>query len=304
VYKHPNLRVAYVAQHAFHHLEEHLNKTPSEYIRWRYEMGEDRELSSKVSRQLTDEDLKNLDTPFLIDGKKQKLENLVGRRKIKRSEEYEIKWQGKPWEENSWLSRDKLEQHGLHKLLQKYDDREAARAGLYHRPLTIVNVQKHLQDIGLEPEFTTHSRIVGLSGGQKVKVVIGAAMWDNPHVLVLDEPTNYLDRDSLGALAQAIRDFKGGVVMISHHSQFTDALCNETWKMDNGHLTVYKGTEIVAEKIEMKEETTTLDSFNNTVKVKSTRTLSRKEQKDRQRRRQLKIKNGEPLSSDDEDDDM
>lgn len=47
----------------------------------------------------------------------------------------------------------------------------------------------------------THSLMKGLSGGQKVKVVLGAAMWNNPHILVMDEPTNFLDRDSLGALA-------------------------------------------------------------------------------------------------------
>lgn len=51
-----------------------------------------------------------------------------------------------------------------------------------------------------------------------MKVVLAAAMWNCPHLLVLDEPTNYLDRDSLGALADAIKVFEGGVVMISHNS--------------------------------------------------------------------------------------
>jgi len=51
VWKHPNLRVAYVAQHAFHHVEQHLDKTPNEYIRWRFQYGEDRELLAKASRQ-------------------------------------------------------------------------------------------------------------------------------------------------------------------------------------------------------------------------------------------------------------
>ena len=52
VWKHPNLRIAYVAQHAFHHIEQHLEKTPNEYIRWRYAIGEDRENLSKVTRQV------------------------------------------------------------------------------------------------------------------------------------------------------------------------------------------------------------------------------------------------------------
>ena len=43
-------------------------------------------------------------------------------------------------------------------------------------------------------------------------------MWNNPHMLVLDEPTNYLDRESLGALAAGIADYGGAVVMISHNS--------------------------------------------------------------------------------------
>lgn len=52
VWKHPNLRVAYVAQHAFHHIENHLDMTPNQYIQWRYATGEDRESLDKVSRKV------------------------------------------------------------------------------------------------------------------------------------------------------------------------------------------------------------------------------------------------------------
>ena len=54
-WKHPNLRIAYVAQHAFHHLEQHLEDTPSEYIQWRFATGEDRENLDLANRQLTAE---------------------------------------------------------------------------------------------------------------------------------------------------------------------------------------------------------------------------------------------------------
>merc|ERR1711957_983812 len=64
---------------------------------------------------------------------------------------------------------------------------------------------------------------MGLSGGQKVKVVLAAAMWMEPHVLILDEPTNFLDRDSLGALATAIKSYLGGVIIISHQREWMDA---------------------------------------------------------------------------------
>lgn len=305
VWKHPNLRVAYVAQHAFHHVEQHMDKTPNEYIRWRFQNGEDRELAAKITRQLTPEEMKRLEVPIVIEGEKRKIETIMGRRNAKRGFEYEIKWIGKPWDDNTWMHRDKLEDMGLEKFLKIFDDKEAAREGLYARPLTSVNVQKHLQELGLDPEFSTHSRIRGLSGGQKVKVVLGAAMWDNPHIVVLDEPTNYLDRDSLGALAQAIKEYGGGVIMVSHHTEFTKELCTETWLLENGQCYI-NGSSTPAgapiEKIEMKEQTENIDAFGNITKVKSTRTLSRKEQKAKERRKALKIKNGEPLSSDEEDD--
>lgn len=106
---------------------------------------------------------------------------------------------------------------GFTKMVNEIDAKEAARLGLQTRPLTTAVIQKHLEDVGIEPEFGTHSRMRGLSGGQKVKVVLAAAMWNNPHILVLDEPTNYLDRESLGALAGAIRGYGGGCLMISHN---------------------------------------------------------------------------------------
>ena len=69
-------------------------------------------------------------------------------------------------------------------------------------------MQNHLTDFGLEPSYGSHTRIGGLSGGQKAKLVFAAALWTKPHVLVLDEPTNYLDRETLGALRTALLDFK------------------------------------------------------------------------------------------------
>jgi elongation factor 3 len=65
-------------------------------------------------------------------------------------------------------------------------------------------------------------------------------MWNNPHLLVLDEPTNFLDRDSLGGLAVAIRDYKGGVIMISHNEEFVGALCPEQWHVADGRV-AHKG---------------------------------------------------------------
>jgi elongation factor 3 len=68
VWKHPNARVAYVAQHAFHHIEQHLEKTPNEYIRWRYGSGDDKEALKKDSMQLTPEEEELTKKPIAMDG--------------------------------------------------------------------------------------------------------------------------------------------------------------------------------------------------------------------------------------------
>ena len=125
-------------------------------------------------------------------------------------------------------------------MIQEFDDHEASREGLGFRQLEPKVISKHFEDIGLDPEIANHNEISGLSGGQKVKVVLAGAMWNNPHLLVLDEPTNYLDRDSLGGLAVAIREYKGGVVMISHNEEFVGALCPEQWHVADGRVS-HKG---------------------------------------------------------------
>ncbi|KAF9962735.1 translational elongation factor EF-1 alpha [Modicella reniformis] len=307
VVKHPNLRVAYVAQHAFHHVEKHLTKTPNEYIRWRYQFGEDRELAAKATRQISPEEEAQMKKviQWEINDKIEKvqIDDLNGRRKAKRSFEYEVQWIGRTYEDNAWISREKLEEWGFIKLVQSFDDREAARAGAWTRSLTAVEVEKHLSDVGLSVEFATHSHIKGLSGGQKVKVVLAAAMWLNPHVLVLDEPTNYLDRDSLGALTEALREFGGGVVIISHHRDFTEAICSETWSINAGELTVTGNnyTQRAESKIVLKEAETKVDAFGNVEKVKSTRKLTRKEIKDKQKLRAAAKKRGEEVSDSEND---
>jgi elongation factor 3 len=306
VWKHPNLRIAYVAQHAFHHLEQHLDKTPNEYIQWRYAIGEDREALQKETRQVSEEEQKKMEEArMVIDGAKRAVEKLLGRRKLKKGYEYEVQWVGLPMDQTTWLTRDQLEEMGFTKLVNEMDQKEAAAAGLLAKPLTAANVQKHLENVGLESEFATHSQIRGLSGGQKVKVVIGAAMWMNPHLLVLDEPTNYLDRDSLGALAGAIKEYGGGVLMISHNKEFTDALCPETWVVGGGRVDI-KGDPAWAnapkEKVEFKVQEEMIDAFGNVVKIKAPKKkLSNKEKKARDKMRKARKERGEEVSDSDED---
>ncbi|KAI8846170.1 mRNA export factor elf1 [Chytridium lagenaria] len=305
VWKHPNLRVGYVAQHAFHHLEQHLDLTPKAYIQWRYANGDDREVHEKVTRVLTEEDKAQMDKAILIQGEMRKIEYIIGRQKLKKSFQYEIKWLGKLHKHNTWIPREQLYDQGFTKIVQEFDDYEAAREGLGYRELTPAAIRKHFEDVGLDPDIAEFNNIGGLSGGQKVKVVIAAAMWQNPHMLVLDEPTNFLDRDSLGGLAVAIRDWGGGVVMISHNDEFVSALCPELWHMEGGKL-VQKGKRSVAlDNFEdLAAETKKIESkvVSKPRKKKLTRNQL-KEREVRRRERHLKwlIEGGEKPKDSDSD---
>jgi elongation factor 3 len=319
VWKHPNARIAYVAQHAFHHIENHLNKTPNEYIRWRYaNNGEDKESLVKVTMQFTDEEVKLQKTPFEIQftdeetGKVSKVKKvvseLVGGRKTNKSKdyEYEVKYAGSTVDSGEYLSSKILKKMGWEKAMKAVDMKIAQRAGLYVRPLSTKNVEQHLEDCGLAREFGTHYRMSALSGGQKVKVVLAAAMWNQPHILILDEPTNYLDRESLGALAGAIEVFDGGVVMITHNNEFCSKLCPETWVMDAGHLETKGDADWMLKqdtKIEEQQQITEVtDAAGNVTQLKGPKKkLSKKEEKALVKKIKAKLKNGEALDSDEEE---
>jgi len=314
VWKHPNARVAYVAQHAFHHIEQHLNKTPNEYIRWRYANGEDKESLVKVSMQLTEEEQRLQKEPFEVlwkdeDGKPQKANKvvveLVGMRRENKQKEYEYEVK---YRDNSegYLSIKTLQRRGWEKAAKAIDARIAQRSGLYIRTLSSANVEKHLDDCGLAPEFATHYRMSALSGGQKVKVVMAAAMWNQPHILILDEPTNYLDRESLGALANAISDFAGGVVIISHNNEFVSTLCPEEWVMDAGHLTTRGEVGWMNRQDDKISDapvlTEMVDALGNTSEVKlQKKALTKRDEKAAIKALKKKISAGEELDEDEEE---
>ena len=160
------------------------------------------------------------------------------------------------------ISRETLNELGFFKMVQEFDDHESSREGLGFRVLEPKVISKHFEDVGLDPEIANHNEIGGLSGGQKVKVVLAGAMWNNPHLLVLDEPTNFLDRDSLGGLAVAIRDYKGGVVMISHNEEFVGALCPEQLHVADGRIVSRTSGAVASDRFE--------DSATNSPKPAST----------------------------------
>lgn len=80
-----------------------------------------------------------------------------------------------------------------------------------------------------------------LSGGEKARLLMALAAFEAPHLLILDEPTNHLDIDSREALAQALNEFEGAVILISHDRHLIEACVDALWLVANGTVKPYDG---------------------------------------------------------------
>ncbi len=236
LYIHPNLRIAYVAQHAFSHVERHMEDSPVAYLQWRFKNGFDNEKLESEAYRITPEEQEAIDA-FNLEG--------IWSRRLRAGKlEYEVKKKHVPEKDNKYYTRDELMGMGFEHLLKQTDEKIAAKeAGLDLRPVTTSEIQKHLDDFGLPQEFGTYGKIRGLSGGQKVKLVLAAAYWTVPHLVVLDEPTNFLDREALGALSSALNLWGGAVIMISHNKEFYSSVCKEEWHVANGIVKIEGASE-------------------------------------------------------------
>lgn len=231
---------------------------------------------------------------------------LLGTRREQRGKEMEYDVKYRDGSEFPPLPVKILERRGWGKSCRAIDARIAQTSGMYIRTLSSANVEQHLGDCGLDAEFSTHYRMSALSGGQKVKVVMAAAMWSQPHILILDEPTNYLDRESLGALANAISDFEGGVVIISHNNEFVSTLCPEEWVMDAGHCTTRGEAGWMNrqdDKISDQQTITTMvDALGNETEIKQAKkALTKVEEKKAIKAMRKRIKEGVELDDEEMD---
>merc|ERR1712083_920920 len=154
IWKAAGLRMAYVAQHAFHHLEKHVQRTPTDYIMWRFAGNDDKESIEFKSTELSVDEEKARATKWCVD-------SVSG---------------------------------GVRRCTDPKEDAKKAKAD---------------EAAAVVPEAILNRR-----QKKKEKTYEYETKWQNPHVLILDEPTNYLDREGLGALVLACKDYKGGVLII------------------------------------------------------------------------------------------
>ncbi len=116
----------------------------------------------------------------------------------------------------------------------------------------IDHVRKLMPDA---PEAKVRARVAGmglatakmntpakdLSGGEKARLLMGLAAFDGPNLLILDEPTNHLDIDSREALVEALNEFPGAVILISHDRHLVEATVDRLWLVRNGGVENFDG---------------------------------------------------------------
>jgi len=122
-------------------------------------------------------------------------------------------------------------------LMEKYADGVTTTEGT--KKLEVDQWRAKLGKYGVTGELQTR-KMGTMSDGQKARVVFTLISLTNPHLLLLDEPTNHLDMQCIDALAEAIKAFSGGTVLVSHDFRLIDQVAKEIWVCDKG-VTTWSG---------------------------------------------------------------
>ncbi|WP_322044314.1 ABC-F family ATP-binding cassette domain-containing protein [Paraburkholderia sp. J67] len=88
---------------------------------------------------------------------------------------------------------------------------------------------------------TVHQKVSTMSGGEKARLVLCMIVWQRPNLLLLDEPTNHLDLATREALAMALNEFEGTVMLVSHDRALLRAVCDEFWLVTKGGVEPFDG---------------------------------------------------------------
>jgi len=243
VARHCNLRMAYMKQDHLKTLAPYFDTSPFVYITSRFKDGWDEELQKRLTEPEDEEEAERRKKLAKEHGKYgNEVETLLSRTKQGSTLMYEVQWKGlNDPKQNTLESINKLRMMGLDKVVIACDERLAAKAaGLDQRPLTRREVVKHCEAFGIDEEMCCNRQIRGFSAGQKVRLSLAAMFWTKPHFIAVDEPTNYLDVETVDALAKALTSFRGGVLMIEPKTEFVERICNETWTIEDGAVTAVK----------------------------------------------------------------
>jgi len=238
---HDSLRMVYIAQHQESQLADYMNCTPCEYLQLRFRRGYDSDVPDRPPPPLPPKELRRVKEVARRHGKRGKeVESLISRTYDPSTKEclYEVRWKDLGPADNTFEKTARLQSLCVGHMVSHFDAMlNAAWGSEPLRPLTSKELTRHLEDFGLPEDAACHRQISMLSSGQKVKMMLAASFWTKPHIVCLDEPTNYLDADTVEALQKALCNFKGGFVVVSHNERFVDAVCEQIWEVADGKVT-------------------------------------------------------------------
>src|SRR3954470_2747451 len=109
-----------------------------------------------------------------------------------------------------------------------------------------------------------------LSGGEKARLLLGFATFAGPHLIILDEPTNHLDIDSRAALIEAINDYPGAAILVSHDRHLIEACADRLWLVGDGTVAPYEGDLDDYRRLVLGRDAKVRDSAEDATKVSRT----------------------------------
>lgn len=130
---------------------------------------------------------------------------------------------------------------------EDFSDEDGERASALEAEFAELNgweaesdASKLIQGLGLSEELLYQS-MSGLSGNERVKVLLARCLFGNPDIILMDEPTNHLDVDAVAWLEEFLADYFGTVIVVSHDRHFLNNVCTHIVDIDYGKIKMYVG---------------------------------------------------------------
>jgi len=235
--RHRNLRIAYIPQNQLFYLSDFNALTPQAYIQARYKDGYDELVQTRLLEAKSEEEVLRRKELAKKHGKQGcAVRTIVGRTVKGKDVLYEVAWEGLLDEkQNTNETIAKLRQLGVEGQARAFDERNSVLSNAQEiRPVMRREIVKHFELFGLDEDMVCNRQIGGFSAGQKSKLMLASSLWTRPQAILLDEPTNYVDVETLDAISKALKTFRGGVVISSRDHGFLDKICSDTWLVEDG----------------------------------------------------------------------